>query len=323
MKLLNFFFLLILAFIFLMPATGSAEIVDRIVAIVNEDVITLAELGKEEQRLIGQLQQEASAATIERDKERIRTEVLNHLIERKLAEQEAKRLGLSVSEAEVDAAIEKIIRDHEITKEQLAARLEQEGVSMEEYRQKLKEQIERFKLISQAVNAKIVITEDKLREYYKNNRRGYAGQQEYRVQHIVLSIPKGCSEEEKQDILKKAEGIRQQARDGADFEGLARQLSRYPTASEGGNLGYLDKNELAPYMRDVITSLKTGEVSPVVETPIGYQVFKVTDIKESKEKTFEEVKEGIYQVLFEQDVNKRFTVWIKELRDRSYIEVLL
>jgi peptidyl-prolyl cis-trans isomerase SurA len=116
MKILSFFFLLISSLIFLLPAVGSAEIVDRIVAIVNEDVITLAELGKEGQRLISQLQQEASAATIERETGKIRTEVLNHLIERKLAEQEAKRLGLSVSEAEVDAAIEKIIRDHEITK---------------------------------------------------------------------------------------------------------------------------------------------------------------------------------------------------------------
>ncbi|HED01180.1 MAG TPA: hypothetical protein ENN18_12540 [Proteobacteria bacterium] len=323
MKLINFFFLLISSLIFLLPAVGSAEIVDRIVAIVNEDVITLAELGKEEQRLIDQLQREASAATIEREKGKIRTEVLNHLIERKLAEQEAKRLRLSVSEAEVDAAIEKIIRDHEITKEQLTARLEQDGVSMEEYRQKLKEQIERFKLISQTVNAKIVITEDKLREHYKNNQRSYTGQQEYRVQHIVFSIPRVCSEEEKQAISKKAEDIRQRAKDGADFEGLARQFSGYPTASEGGNLGYLDKNELAPYMRDVITALKAGEVSPVVETPIGYQIFKVIDIKESKEKTFEEVREEIYQVLFEQDVNKRFMVWITELRDRSYIELLL
>lgn len=323
MKLINFFFLLISSLIFLLPAVGSAEIVDRIVAIVNEDVITLAELGKEEQRIIGQFQQEASDATIEREKGKIRAGVLNHLVERKLAEQEAKRLGLSVSEAEVDAAIEKIVRDHEITKEQLTARLEQDGVSMEEYRQKLKEQIERFKLIGQAVNAKIVITEDKLREHYKNNQRSYTGQQEYRVQHIVFSIPRGCSEKEKQTIFKKAEDIHQRAKDGADFEGLARQFSEYATASEGGNLGYLDKNELAPYMRDVIAALKAGEVSPVVETPIGYQIFKVINIKESKEKAFEEVKEEIYQVLFEQDVNRRFMIWIKELRDRSYIEVLL
>ncbi|MDP2991895.1 MAG: peptidylprolyl isomerase, partial [Deltaproteobacteria bacterium] len=161
------------------------------------------------------------------------------------------------------------------------------------------------------------------REHYKNNQRSYTGQQEYGVQHIVFSIPVGCSEEEKHAILKKAEDIRQRARDGADFEGLARQFSGYPTASEGGNLGYLDKNELAPYMRDVITALKAGGVSPVVDTPIGYQIFKVIDIKESKEKAFEEVREEIYQVLFEQDVNKRFMVWIKELRDRSYIEVLL
>ncbi len=321
MKLLNF--LLISSLIFLLPAIGSAEFVDRIVAIVNEDVITLAEFGKEEQRIIGQFQQEASEATIEREKGEIRAEVLNHLVERKLAEQEAKRLGLSVSQAEVDAAIEKIVRDHEITKEQLTARLEQAGVSMEEYRHKLKEQIERFKLISQAVNAKIVITEDKLREHYKNNQRSYTGQKEYRVQHIVFSIPGSCSEKEKQPILKKAEDIHQRAKDGADFEGLARQFSKYPTASEGGNLGYLNKNELAPYMRDVIAALKAGEVSPVVETPIGYQIFKVIDIKESKEKAFEEVKEEIYQVLFEQDVNRRFMIWIKELRDRSYIEVLL
>lgn len=321
MRLLNRLLFFVFFFIFLIAEPGSAEIVNCIIAVVNGDIITLAELEKQEQPFIDRIKQQSTEYPLE--KEKIRTEVLNHLIDQKLAEQEAKRLGLSVSGAEVEAAIEKIIQDNGLSKEQLFSRLKQDNIAMEEYREKIKEQIKRFKLISQAVNAKIVITEDKLREYYKNNQRSYRGQQKYKVQHMVFYIPSTCSEEEKQAIFKMAKEVQQQARDGADFESLARRFSTYSTASEGGNLGYLDKNELAPYMKDIIITLKAGEISPVVETPIGYQIFKVVNIKESKGKTFEEVKEEIYQILFEQDMNRRFMAWIKELRDRSYIEVFL
>ncbi len=323
MRPLNTFFLFIFSFVLLVPTTGFTEVVDRIVAVVNGDVITLVELEKAEQRLMHQLKLQNPASTIEREKTNIRTEILNQLIDQKLAEQEAKRLGLSVSEAEVGAAIEKIIQESGINKEQLIARLQQDGLTAEEYRGKIKDQIERFKLIGRAVNAKIVITENKLREYYQNNLHSYRGQQRYKVQHIVFSIPGLCNEDEKQAIFKKAEGVRRQAMSGTEFENLARRFSAYTTATEGGNLGYFDKSELAPYMRDIIIALKAGEISPVVETPIGYQIFKVADIEETRAKTFEEVKEEIYQILFEQGVTRRFMAWIKELRDRSYIEVLL
>lgn len=314
---------LILLFVFLSSTAGFSEVVDRIVAVVNEDVITLAELEKAEQQVMAQLRQQPPASTAERERKNIRTKVLDHLIDQKLAEQEAKKFRLSVSEAELDRAIEKIIRDNGITREQLSARMQQDGVTMDEYRQKVKGQIERFKLIGQAVNAKIVITEDKLRDYYNKHQDSYAGQQKFAVQHIVFSIPRICSQEEKQAVLKKAEDVRQQAKDGADFEDLARRFSTYSTASEGGNLGRFDRDELAPYMRDIIVRLKAGEIGPVVETPIGYQIFKVVGVERTKEKTFEEVRDEIHQILFEQDVEKRFTAWIKELRERSYVEVLL
>lgn len=323
MRLSRFLFLLTLSLFLIIPKTAFTEVVDCIVAVVNEDIITLTELEKAEQVLGGQPQNQASALHMQGGKNTLRNEILNHLIDQKLAEQEAKKLGLSVSEAEVDKTIEKIVHDHGISKEQLTARVKEDGFTMEEYRQKLKQQIERFKLVSRTVNAKIVITEDKLREYYQNNQSRYLGQQKYEVQHIVFGVASTCSAEEKQAILKNAQDVWRQAKEGEDFEGLARRFSTYPTASEGGNLGLLDKNDLAPYMKEIIMTLKTGEISPVVETPIGYQILKVAGIQELKTKTFEEVKEEIYEILFEQDVNRRFTAWIKELRDRSYIEVLI
>ncbi len=317
-SLFLFLFIFLSHTLFSSPAFG--EVVDRIAAIINEDIVTLGDLEKEEELFVDQLRRQNPETVVEREKQRIRREVLNNLIDKKLTEQEAKRLGIFVSEEEVDAAIEDIIQRYGVSKEQLAMRLKEDGVTMARYRETVRDQVERVKLVGQAVKAKIVITDDRLRAYYEKNRHRYESRKKYRVQHIVFAIP---GDTKKEAIRDRAESVLKLLRDGGDFEGLARQFSTYSTASEGGDLGYVVEDELAPYMKDLVTNLKKGEISPLVETPIGYQVFKVTDIVETKAKPFEEVRDEIYRVLFEQDANVRFAAWLKELRDKSYVETLL
>ncbi|MFH1147728.1 MAG: peptidylprolyl isomerase [Pseudomonadota bacterium] len=307
-------------FVFFPVTTASAEIIDRIVAVVNDDVITLADLESEQQLFLEYMRAENPDSLAEKGNDSLRMDMLNKLIDRKLTEQEAQRIGLSVSETEIDAAVERILQNSRINKDQLAARLKQEGVPMERYRQNLKEQIQRGKLVSQEVRSKVVITDDKVKEYYQNNRNTFNKRMKYRLRHIVFKMPAGGN---KETIRKKADDVKKQLQEGADFEELARIFSEFPTASEGGDLGYVEKDELAPYIIQAVTGLGVNDVSPVVETPVGYQIFKVVDSVEPKEKAFEEVKEEIYLMLTEQYTNNRFAAWIKDLRAKSYIEVLL
>lgn len=300
--------------------TASAEIIDRIVAVINDDVITLADLETEEQVFLEYLKAEDPKSLAEKGTDSLRMDMLNKLIDRKLTEQEAQRIGLSVSEAEIDAAVERILQSSGINKNQLAARLKQEGVPMERYRQNLKEQIQRGKLVSQEVRSKVVITDDKIKEYYQNNRDIFNKRMKYRLRHIVFKLPAGGN---KETIRKKAEDVKKQLQEGADFSELARRFSEYPTASEGGDLGYVEKDELAPYIIQAVSGLKVNDTGPVVETPVGYQIFKVEDIVGPEKKTFDEAKEEIHRILIEQYTNNRFATWLKDLREKSYIEVLL
>lgn len=311
--------LLCFVILFAIPKLAPGEIVDCIVAVVNADIITLSDFQKEEQLAIEQLKSQNPNFPLDKERARIKNEVLNRMIDQKLAEQEAGRLGLTVTDVDVDSAIERILNDYGITKGQLAENLKNDGMTMDRYRINLKEQIQRIKIV-QAVKSKVVITDDRLKEYYQNNKRIYSTKKRYKVQHIVFKVE---ASQDRRTMLNRAENVLEQLKNGADFGTCARKFSTYSTGSEGGDLGYILQDELAPYMMEIIPKLKVGEISPVMETPIGFQIFQVADISEAKEKTFDEVKEEIHRILFEQDANVRFASWIKELRNKSHVELLL
>ncbi len=289
-------------------AKARAEIIDRVVAVVNDEVITLSELDEAclpyFQKYLPGIKDPLEEEQMVR---RIRQEVLERLIEEKLISQELQKYHIQVSDQEVEDFVQNMVRQmggEERFREFLAA----QGLTLMEYREKVREQIRKLKLIQGSVRARIVITDEDLRRYYKEHY--LSGNQRVYVLAAIVN--------QDQNKIKEAA---QELSQGKSFQEVARRYSELPGSGEG--LGSFKLEELAPEVRKILLDMKPGEVSPPVKVGETWQIFKVLEIKEEPPVPFEEVKEEIYQKLYQKELDEYFKKWLKELKENAFIKVLL
>ena len=239
---------LLAASFLLFPQGTRGEIVERIVAVVNNDVITLSELEEAGKRIFEQVQQSSLPAEREEKLQRARRAVLDQLIENKLLEQEIKNRKMEISEREVDAAIEQILRENRVSENELKEFLAKDGITLSAYRQRIRDDLGKMRLINREIKSKIVIKEEDLKKAYSQNLKGYTDPLEVKVQQIFFPIPQPqwATEEKITAIHQEAESVLGRARQGEDFAQLARNYSKGPEASEGGVLGFFKPKELRP-----------------------------------------------------------------------------
>ncbi len=305
------------------PMISHAELVDRIVAIVNADVITLSEINEAIEPFVKQVQ-DASYGPDEKRQllYKIRQDVLNRMIEQKLTEQESQRLGVFVHDSEIDKRLEVVKNENHLTDEALSRALEAEGYTLKEYRERIKEQLLSMKLVNMEVKSKIAITEDDIRKHYENHKKNYAGEQKYHLRTILIKAPFGEQVEDDENALKKIEMVVEALKAGVPFEDAARQYSDDLSAEQGGDLGFFTIDELAPELRDTVRWMKEGEVSSVLRTARGYQLLMVEAIELLSGKTLEEAKTEIQEQMFRGEVEKKYKAWLEALRERSYIKII-
>ncbi|HIE32880.1 MAG TPA: hypothetical protein EYP81_02365, partial [Thermodesulfobacteriaceae bacterium] len=229
------------------------------------------------------------------------------LIEEKLIAQEVKKYNIKVTDGEVNAFINDV-KAQLGGEERLQEFLSAQGLTLKDYREKIREQLKKMKLIQGSVRARIVITEEDLRRYYREH---YLSEKN-RVYVLAAII---TSSEEK---IKKAAA---ELKGGANFSAVARKYSDVPGSGEG--LGSFKLEELAPEVRKIIAKMKPGEISPPIRVGQNWQIFKVLEIKEKATVPFEKVKKEIYQTLFQKELDEYFQKWIKELKERAFIKVFI
>ncbi len=290
----------------------SAETVDRIVAIVDSDIITLAQLNKETDRYRKSI--EASENSDEMKKaliDDLNKKIMESLIDQSLTQQEAKRYNIEVSDMEVDAAIENVKRIKSLSKEALEKAIGQEGLTFKEYRESIKKQILQARLINYAVKSKVVITEAEIKKQYEMNAGKYTISKKYHLKNILMK-DKARIDEVKLKLDNKE-----------DFSELAKQYSMAPNASDGGDLGIFDIASFSTGIKDSIASLNKGEHTDVIQTAQGYQIFYASDIEQGDSKTFEQAKDEIMESLYQEQVKQKFETWLGSLKKKAHIKILL
>ncbi|NVM20964.1 MAG: peptidylprolyl isomerase [Desulfobacterales bacterium] len=308
--------------LFAAPA-AYGELVDRIVAIVNDDAITLSDLTEALEPYARQIRDSLYKPEQERKMLfKLREDILAGMIDQKLTDQESRRLGVSVHESEVDQRIEQIKREHFLAEEELKKSLAAEGYSLEEYRKQIKEQMLRIKLINIEVKSKIAVTEKEIRDYYEKNKETYQGKNKYHLRTILIRAPALATADQKADAAKKMEVVVKELEAGASFDEVARRYSEDATAKEGGDLGLLRLEELSPEFKEAVCSMKEGQTSPVVETPHGYQILMVQEIKHLPGKTLKEARIEIQERLYRELVEEKYSAWLKGLRERAYVKII-
>jgi len=307
--------------------SARAEVVDRVAAVVNNDIIALSEV---EQRAAPEL---ARVATIPDPKQRaaLRQRVLkgalDSLISDRLLEAQLTELNIEVAESEIDAAVEDVKRQNNVTDN---AQLEQllrsapEAYTMASYRAFLKKQIARMKLVNLKVRSKVKVSDDDLKAEYARYSRSESEDPEVHARHILVMLTPKATPEEVEQARRKAQALADEARrPGVDFIELAKARSEGPSAGEGGDLGYFRRGVMVPEFEKVAFGLKVGEVSQPIRTKFGWHVIKVEDRRASEVKSFDEVKDQLRERLARGQLEKYTERYVQELREQALVDVKL
>ncbi len=313
--------LLLAALIVLIPVVAAAEKVSGIAVLVNDEPITTYDLAKEQEALKSGTGDAASQDT-PAAREQLRQAALDSLINKKLIAQKVKELDIKVSDEEVRQAIEDVKKTNNITEENLRAALAARGISFDEYKVQLKEQLERLRLISLEVRSKIQVTEKEIQDYYNAHAGNYQVDEAFHARQIFFSIPANASEDQQKKIVDKAEKVLREAKAGGDFAELAKKYSDDPSGKEGGDLGFLKKGELLPAFEKALSTMKAGEVSGLVRTSAGIHIIKLVELREGKKQSFDSAKREVEDQLYKQKSEERFSQWLEGLHKNAAIEMV-
>lgn len=302
---------------------AHAETIDRIVAVVNNDIILYSEL-EEQVNLLLKVSPNLKLEN-QQQREEFDREVLRRMIRERLTEQEVKRLNITVSKHDIDVAVENFKKENGFTDDQLKYVLQQEGKTLEEFRENIKTQLERARLIERVLKSKTVVTEEQIDEYLQSHSAaGAAADAGRERRHLaVIFLPVGDKSKEN-EVGQLAEDIHKRLEKGDDFGRLAKEYSMGPAAQEGGDIGFIATDELAPVIESATRGLSANAFTEPMKTPQGYYIIKVVEIQREKQEVGNTAaRDKARQVLFQQEVDQKYEQWIQELTEKSFIQINL
>lgn len=318
-----------LFFILITPASSFSELVDRVVAVVNEDIITLSEVEQEAEGLYRAIAQKGSGESLLQALAQARETTIDALINRRIIAQRAKQFHVSVTEKEINDAYEQVRSRSGFSQAAFREELAKSGMTKKTYKASLSSQILQKKLISFDVHSKLIITEAMILDYFDENYTHRVEAGNYYLLQIGFSLNKDTGSGELADknerTRKRAERVHSLAVKGQNFKMLATKFSDLPSASDGGDIGIFTLDEMAASMRSAVASLAPGSISEIIETDAGYQFFKLLSGDKNAivvTAPYETVKIEIKQKLYEKKLKEAYSSWVKELKEKAYIQKL-
>jgi len=313
--------LIILSLFVLFTSTSySAVLLDRVVAVVNNEVITWSELYK-----IMEYESSEQAKKLN-DNERAKifkeneAEFLDRLIDMRLQIQEANNLGLTISKEEVAEAVENIKKKYSLTDKSFEESLRKEGLTFDDYKKKLSDQMLISHVVNKQIRSKIVVVSgEDVNKYVEASGDLAIAEESFRIKQIFMKIPK--DEQGRTLVEEKAAIIMGRLRAGEDFASLAKEYSEDASAKLGGDLGSVKKDQMAKEFIDVLSSMKAGDVSRPFWTGKGLHIIKLEEKVSAR--TLDEMKEAARRRLTEEQFSEKYKSWLKALREKARIEIRL
>jgi peptidyl-prolyl cis-trans isomerase SurA len=303
-----------------LPLFALARPVDKIVAIVNSQIISMSDVEKFRKKLnAGGLVDDAlmrlnDSSSLLKD----RNALLNHLVDEKLIDSEVKRRGMEVTIERVEQEIRNIAKGNNISRSQLQDALKAKGVSISQYQDFIKTSLERQGLIEKEVTSKIRISDEDISTYYLA-KKGTGGAQifEYTLAHIVFSPKTGGDD----GALKRAQAVEEKLKAGQSFDKLAEQFSEDPNFTKGGLLGTFKAGEMLKEFEVAVKKMSPGEVSPVLKTSNGFHLIKIVKRTLISDPKLDEQREDIRRQLYGDAFKRQFRLWLTQRRDESFIKI--
>jgi len=311
---------LLISFLLLFSFAAQAEIVERIVATVNNEIILESDFKELQHKL-------KTPALIDEtmllgksidDLKKDRKTQLEYLINEKIMASEIKRLNHSVTMERVEQEIRDMAKKNNVSVNEVLAAFKAQGISTSEYQTFLKDKIEKQALIESEIISKLRISDDDaLAEYLKKNPENKSSVNEFTIAHIYFNPKKGGAEA----ALSRAQAVLTKLRSGENFETLAEQNSEDPNFTSGGLLGTFKSGEFLKELEDSIQNLSAGQTSPVVKSRMGFHIVKLLNKKLTTDPKFEKEKEKIKSTLFEQNFKRQMKNWLVSKREESFVRI--
>ena len=306
-----------------MQSSAASEVVDRIVAVVNDDAISLYELNQMVKPYIEQIRSSQYPLEVEQKlKFDVRSQILNQMIDQKLTDQELKKYHITVTEREIDNYIERMKSINSMTDEMLKQSLAQQEISFEEYREQIRKQLLRIKLVNREVRSKIVITREEVEAYYEAHKEEYAGEKKFHLQNIYVRLPSFAGTFQRERTLQVMESIHADLISGQSVQAAVAAHADANPPPESSDLGFFKLDELAAQLKDKIGTMQAGDFTPVMKTDFGYQIVGVEAVDEGAGKSLEEAAPEIENKLYNSVVDTKYNSWLQALRDRSHIKII-
>jgi peptidyl-prolyl cis-trans isomerase SurA len=249
------------------------ELLDRIAAVVNDGLVLKSELDAQldsvTKRLVDQKVELPSQSVL-------RQQVLDRLIVQEIEMQRAKHVGLSITDEQLNSALQEIAGRNKIPFDQLPTALQAQGIDYKQYRESMRKEITLSQLRQRDVIAHINVTPHEM-EQYIGRQQNAASNDEFNVSHILLSLPAAATPQQLEEISKKAHDLSTRATAGEDFGQLAIANSNSQTALDGGTLGWRKGGQLPQFILDLVVKMKPGQVSDPVRTPSGFHIVKLNE----------------------------------------------
>ena len=305
----RFIAVIFLVFTFCFPAISFCEIVDRIIAIVNDDILTL----KEAEKYV-QIETQGKYVSVNEYFRNIQLrEKISALIEGILIKQQARKLKINVSDKEVDRIVENIKKQYLIDDEQLKSKLKEEGINYKDFYEGIRTNTLRGRVMAQVISPDVIVTDKTLKEYYDTHTDEFRDE-EYRLQQIFIS-------NRTINAQQKIFAAYNLLKEGTPFEEVAKKFSEDPSAPDGGNIGYVKKGELVPGLRGAIGMLAPGGYTEILTTPYGFHVLRLAEVKKGNTLPFDDVKGKIHERIVVEESEKRYKEYMEKLKQSAYIEV--
>ncbi len=310
------------------PKAGASIIVERIAAVVNGQIILLSDVNSRLRPYMQRLMKIEDPNARRQARKKLQNEQLQRLIEEKLILGEANRRKIQISEAEVNRAIKSVMDENNVDYDGLKAALKAQGYSMSQYKQDLKQQILRLKVLNMAVRSRISVSDDDVKAFYQKQKRRLGVDMKIEAQLILLRLPqRGAQRRKKLQVAYTTINTikRKLEKKAASFASLAEKYSDHPSASKGGLVGYIGQGDLPPALEKIVFSAQTkkGQVIGPVETDEGIYLLKIGDKQDSEALPFNEVKNKLRKQIFQKRLEKETQQWLDQLRRKAYIDIKL
>lgn len=296
-----------------MAEVTAAKVVDRIVAKVNDEIITLSELLSAERTI------EALKGISPQGKERqdFERNTLQNLIDRKLAKAEAKRRGIAIDDKELNEALETFKKRNHLTDEaSFEAALAKSGLDLKELKENIAEQLAAQRLAAVVMGTRATVSDAQVRQFYEENFKENSSTQLH-LAGIKMPFPPDATDAQKEAMKKQAEGIIQEINNGASLPEIAKKNSL-----QEADIGYVNEKDLQPDFAKFLARLKPQEVAPIL-APQGIQLIQLLDRRSISARPYSQVAPEIRNILTQREMEKQFSEWVKTLRAKAHIQIML